>query len=147
MEPGPRPPQKYPWLRISGSGGQLSTHTAPLHNMHSFTIHHPGRGCCGAVGLDNNNNHSIISARPSFAASPCPECPAAALASHLPSQPSHFKDELIIHHTCNIYWVGRDRNNKTILAIVKLKQCWQQLVWQEWQSCVVSGPGNGLALH
>ena len=80
--------QKYPWLRISGSGscGQLATHcpSLSLHNMHSFTIHHSRPGCCGAVGLDNNNNnnHTIISERASFAASASPECPVAALLLH-----------------------------------------------------------------
>ena len=108
-----RPPQKYPWFRISGSG-QLTTHCPlSLHTLHSFTIHHPPprTRLLVAVGLDNtNNSHSIISDRPSFAASPSPECPVAF--SCIPSQPSHFKDELIIHHTRDILSVEKQLNIK-----------------------------------
>ena len=104
----------------------LSLSTTCTHSLFIIPPQVPGRGCCGAVGLDNNNNHTIIPDRPSFAASA--QGVQRTPFSCIPSQPSHFKDELIIHHTPNILSVEKPgRNNKTIVAMVKLKQCWQQL--------------------
>ena len=129
-----RPPQKYPWLRISGSGGQLSTHCpslplslSPQHALtHSLFIIPPPRSRAVVALLGLTTTTTTPSSRIGQVSLHQPRVSSGRPC--IPSQPSHFKDELIIHHTPNILSVEKPgRNNKTIVAMVKLKQCWQQL--------------------
>ena len=97
--------QKYPWLRISGSGscGQLATHCPSLSTTctHSLFIT-PGQAVVELLGLTttttttpSSRNGQVLLHQPAQSVQWPP-------FSCIPSQPSHFKDELIIHHTRNI---------------------------------------------